>query len=103
MNGTEAEPLGSVERPEGEVPRSLTAEIKRRLSRPAAQCCCGGVEPAQGVIDALVAAGVKAILNYAPIAALVPPHVHIKDIDPVLSLQSMTFYLKGDLAQAPPK
>jgi redox-sensing transcriptional repressor len=51
---------------------------------------------AQKVIDALVASGVKAILNYAPIAAHVPAHVHIKDIDPVLSLQSMTFYLKSE-------
>jgi redox-sensing transcriptional repressor len=49
---------------------------------------------AQGVIDALVACGVKAILNYAPIAAQIPPGIHIKDIDPVLALQSMTFYLK---------
>ncbi len=55
---------------------------------------------AQSVIDRLVGCGVKAILNYAPIAAHVPPHVHIKDIDPVLSLQSMTFYLKGQLAPA---
>jgi NADH/NAD ratio-sensing transcriptional regulator Rex len=38
---------------------------------------------------------VKAILNYAPVATRVPAHVHIKDIDPVLSLQSMTFYLKS--------
>jgi redox-sensing transcriptional repressor len=49
---------------------------------------------AQKVIDALIACGVRAILNYAPVAAHVPPHVHVKDIDPVLSLQSMTFYLK---------
>ena len=55
---------------------------------------------AQSVIDALVKCGVKAILNYAPIAAQVPPHVHIKDIDPVLSLQSMTFYLKNEVAPA---
>ncbi|MEX2246591.1 MAG: redox-sensing transcriptional repressor Rex [Dehalococcoidia bacterium] len=55
---------------------------------------------AQKVIDALVACGVKAILNYAPIAAHVPKNVHIKDIDPVLALQSMTFYLKD---QAPSK
>lgn len=55
---------------------------------------------AQHVIDDLVGCGVKAILNYAPIAAHVPPDVHIKDIDPVLSLQSMTFYLKGQLAVA---
>ncbi len=56
---------------------------------------------AQRVIDALVACGVKAILNYAPIAAHVPPHVHVKDIDPVLSLQSMTFYLKNQVEAAP--
>lgn len=50
---------------------------------------------AQRVIDSLVDCGVKAILNYAPIAAQAPPHVRIKDIDPVLALQSMTFYIKG--------
>jgi redox-sensing transcriptional repressor len=50
---------------------------------------------AQGVIDILVDAGVKAILNYAPIAAQVPRDVQIKDIDPVLALQSMTFYIKN--------
>jgi len=49
---------------------------------------------AQKVIDMLVECGVKAILNYAPIAAQVPPGVRIKDIDPVLALQSMTFYIK---------
>jgi redox-sensing transcriptional repressor len=57
---------------------------------------------AQIVIDALVKSGVKAILNYAPIAAQVPAHVHIKDIDPVLALQSMTFYLKNQVS-APAK
>ena len=50
---------------------------------------------AQSVIDILVRAGVKAILNYAPIAAHAPPNVQIKDIDPVLALQSMTFYVKN--------
>ena len=50
---------------------------------------------AQQVIDMLVASGVKGILNYAPIAPQVPSHVRIKDIDPVLSLQSMTYYVKN--------
>jgi len=49
---------------------------------------------AQQVIDTLVSCGVRAILNYAPIAPQVPPGVHMRDIDPVLALQSMTFYLK---------
>ena len=51
-------------------------------------------ETAQVVIDRLVACGVQAILNYAPIAPQAPPDVRIKDIDPVLALQSMTFYIK---------
>jgi redox-sensing transcriptional repressor len=55
-------------------------------------------ETAQGVIDALVRCGVRAILNYAPIAAHVPRGVHIKRIDPVLALQGMTYYLKQGVA-----
>ena len=58
---------------------------------------------AQEIIDELVACGVKAILNYAPIAAHVPSHVRVKDIDPVLSLQSMTFHLKSQVMHSGPK
>ena len=47
----------------------------------------------QGVVDQLVECGVRAILNYAPTTPQVPPDVNIRNIDPVLSLQSMTFYL----------
>jgi redox-sensing transcriptional repressor len=47
----------------------------------------------QLVIDNLVECGVRAILNYAPIAPQVPAGVKIRNIDPVLSLQSMTYYL----------
>ncbi len=52
-------------------------------------------ETAQNAIDRLVKCGVRAILNYAPIAAHVPRGVQIKRIDPVLSLQGMTYYLKA--------
>ena len=48
---------------------------------------------AQPVIDQLVEAGVGGILNYAPVAPKVPMSIVIRNIDPVLSLQSMTFYL----------
>ena len=47
----------------------------------------------QTVIDQLVECGVRAILNYAPINAQVPPGVRVRSIDPVLALQSMTYYL----------
>lgn len=53
-------------------------------------------EIAQKVIDALVRCGVRAILNYAPIAAQVPRGVYLKRIEPVLALQSMTYYLKNE-------
>ncbi len=52
-------------------------------------------EIAQNVINTLVKCGVRAILNYAPIAAQVPRGVHLKRIEPVLALQSMTYYLKN--------
>ena len=48
---------------------------------------------AQGVTDRLVSAGVKAILNYAPISLNVPEDVHVQYIDPVIHLQRMTYYL----------
>ena len=49
---------------------------------------------AQSVIDTLVESGITGILNYAPIAPLAPKHIVMRNIDPVLSLQSMTFYMK---------
>jgi redox-sensing transcriptional repressor len=48
---------------------------------------------AQGVADKLVQAGVKAILNYAPISLNVPPNVKVQYIDPSTHLQRMTYYL----------
>jgi len=57
-------------------------------------------EIAQDVINTLVKCGVRAILNYAPIAAQVPRGVHLKRIEPVLALQSMTYYLKNSRGPA---
>ena len=51
-------------------------------------------EAAQEVVDRLVASGVQAILNYAPISAHVPEGVSIRQIDPVVMMQGMTYYLK---------
>jgi len=51
------------------------------------------VSDAQDVVDALVDAGVKAILSYAPSPLALPEDVHVEYIDPVVGLQSMTYYL----------
>ena len=71
------------------------SELKRTVERqkvsigivavPAAQ--------AQSVIDELIKSRVKGVLNYAPVAPHVPEGTVVRNIDPVLSLQSMTFYL----------
>ena len=50
-------------------------------------------ETAQAVADELVKAGVRGILNYAPINLTVPDHVHVQYIDPVVHLQRITYYV----------
>ena len=48
---------------------------------------------AQAITDRLVKAGVKTILNYAPINLKVPVGVRVRVIDPTIELQRMTYYL----------
>ena len=50
---------------------------------------------AQEVVDQLAQCGVKSILNYAPIPLQVPEGVRVRNIDPALLLQTMTFYLSN--------
>ncbi len=49
---------------------------------------------AQEVADDLVKAGVRAILNYAPVPLSLPPEVEVEYINPIIQLQHMTYYLK---------
>ncbi|MBL8051269.1 MAG: redox-sensing transcriptional repressor Rex [Anaerolineales bacterium] len=48
---------------------------------------------AQEVADKLVQAGVRAILNYAPVSLNVPENVKVQYTDPSTNLQRMTYYL----------
>jgi redox-sensing transcriptional repressor len=48
---------------------------------------------AQEIADKLVQAGVRAILNYAPINLNAPKNVKVQYIDPATHLQRMTYYL----------
>lgn len=48
---------------------------------------------AQAVTDDLVKAGIRSILNYAPITLVVPDTVHVQYIDPIIYLQRMTYYM----------
>jgi redox-sensing transcriptional repressor len=52
------------------------------------------VAQAQSVTNLLVQAGIRSILNYAPINISVPAGVRVQYIDPILHLQRMTYYLE---------
>jgi redox-sensing transcriptional repressor len=53
-------------------------------------------DQAQEVANVLVEAGIKAILNYAPINLVVPKGVCVQNTDPVTHLQRMSYYLFPD-------
>jgi redox-sensing transcriptional repressor len=48
---------------------------------------------AQNVLNLVVAAGIKAILNFSPGALEVPPDVKLKSVDLTVSLESLSFFL----------
>ncbi len=50
-------------------------------------------EAAQAVADQLVAAGIKAILNFAPARIKVPRDVRLKHVDLSIELETLSFYL----------
>lgn len=51
---------------------------------------------ANKVVNMLVEVGIKAILNYAPTSPITPKNVRVRNIDPIVSLQAMTFYLQSE-------
>lgn len=66
-----------------------------RAKRPQVAIVAVPAHACQAVIDQVVKAGIKGILNYAPYQAQTPEGVWVRDIDPVVALQSMTYYLKA--------
>ena len=48
---------------------------------------------AQNALNLVVAAGIKAILNFSPITLDVPPEVKLKSVDLTVSLESLSFFL----------
>lgn len=48
---------------------------------------------AQRTADRLVASGVRALLNFAPVSLVVPPHVAVANVNMALELEALTFAL----------
>ena len=51
---------------------------------------------AQEVADAVVAAGAKSLLNFAPVVLTVPDDVRMRNVDLGLELQVLSFYAERD-------
>ncbi len=56
---------------------------------------------ARDVVQTVVQAGIKAILNFSPGALRVPPHVKLKSVDLTVSLESLSFYLANGVGRCP--
>jgi redox-sensing transcriptional repressor len=55
---------------------------------------------AQHVVNLVVAAGIKAVLNFSPGTLQVPPDVKLKSVDLTVSLESLSFFLaQGDVEE----
>jgi len=80
----------------GNIKVLSTRVMKEEIERSGIQVVMVAVpaSAAQQVTDVLVGAGVRAILNYAPIVLNVPEGVHVQHIDPAVHLQHMTYYLR---------
>jgi len=77
------------------VPIFPTSELAREAKARGIQIGIVAVpaEGAQAVTDRLVAAGIKAILNFAPTRIRVPRDVRLKDVDLSIELETLSFYL----------
>jgi redox-sensing transcriptional repressor len=55
---------------------------------------------AQHVLNLVVAAGIKAVLNFSPGALQVPADVKLKSVDLTVSLESLSFFLAQEQGDA---
>jgi redox-sensing transcriptional repressor len=53
---------------------------------------CTPAAAAQAVADAMVVAGIASILNFAPVAIVVPDGVSVRKVDLAIELQILTYY-----------
>jgi len=83
----------------GGVPILDIKELKRFVSREKVRIAVIAVpgSSAQQVVNLVVSAGVKAVLNFSPGTLRVPSDVKVKGVDLTVSLESLSFYLaRGD-------
>jgi len=50
-------------------------------------------DSAQEVADKMVAGGIKAILNFAPVHFVLPPEIKVQNVDLSIEVEGLTYYL----------
>ena len=83
------------ERSRGGVPIHDIGDLKKIARRDRLDIAMLAVPAphAQPVVEQVVAAGIKAILNFSPGSLKVPDDVKLKNVDLTVSLESLSFYL----------
>ncbi len=83
------------QRSRGGVPIRDLKDLKRCVSREKVGIAVIAVPgpSAQQVVNLVVGAGVKAVLNFSPGTLRVPTDVKLKSVDLTVSLESLSFYL----------
>ncbi len=86
---------GKIDREVSGVPVFATRDLAREIQARRVQMAIVAVpaEAAQSVADQLVAAGIKAVLNFAPARIRLPRDVRLKDVDLSIELETLSFYL----------
>jgi redox-sensing transcriptional repressor len=79
LAGIKVEPIGD-----------LSAIVQERGAGIGVICTPAGA--AQEVTDAMVRAGIRSILNFAPVPLAVPPGVEVRKVDLSVELQILTFH-----------
>jgi redox-sensing transcriptional repressor len=86
-------------RSRGGVPICDVREFRKLVKRAGIRIAVIAVpaDAAQAVVNTVVAAGVKAVLNFSPGTLNVPADVKLKSVDLTVSLESLSFFLaQGD-------
>ncbi len=78
------------------VPVYHTSELERLLREEKVEIGILAIPAAeaQEVCDLLVRAGIRAILNFAPVRLRAPENVKVRDVDLRISLESLSFFLE---------
>jgi redox-sensing transcriptional repressor len=79
----------------GGVPIHDIHELKKVVRKEAIRIAVIAVpaSSAQQVLNLVVAAGIKGVLNFSPGALQAPPDVKLKSVDLTVSLESLSFFL----------